>query len=154
MTYLKEGFGMTDTVAKLNLDTYIETYLRDTVNIALLNKNDRTFNSVLHVVNKEIDRYDGINKQLKLEAAGTNDVQVDDYRNARVLQYRVYLLLQIIIIVSVAMYVYLYTGENILLFGIVLLLLLLCIYIYIMNTQSMVHTDATKIYWGQPSIIN
>jgi hypothetical protein len=23
-----------------------------------------------------------------------------------------------------------------------------------MNTQSMVHTDATKIYWGQPSIIN
>ena len=153
MTYLKEGFT-THNVSASNLNVFIETYLTDTINIALLENNKSTYSGVMHVVNKEIDRYDGINTQLKLEAAGTNDIQVDDYRNARVLQYRVYLLLQLLIILSVAMYVYLYTGENIVLFGIVLLLVLFAIYMYIMNTHNMVHTDAKKIYWGQPSIIN
>jgi hypothetical protein len=153
MSYLKEGFE-THPATTLNLKRYIVTYLTDTVNIALLNKSDSTYKSVMHVVNKEIDRYDGINKQLKLEAAGTNDIQVDDYRNARVLQYRVYLLLQLMIILSIAMFIYLYTGENVLLFGIVLLLVLFVIYLYIMNSHGMVHTDAKKIYWGEPSIIN
>lgn len=152
MTYLKEGFT-TSTVTTGSLNDQIVTYLTDTMNIALLNINDRTYKSVIHVVNKEIDRYDGINTQLKLEAAGTNDVQVDDYRNARVLQYRVYLLLQIMIILSIAMFIYLYTGENVLLFGIVLLLILFVIYLYILNSHGLVHTDAKKIYWGEPSII-
>ena len=154
MTYLKEGF-ISDTDPYLNLTNYINKYLSDTVNIGLmLDKYALYSGDLLHVVNKEIDRYNGINQQLKLEAAGTKDIQVDDYRNARVLQYRVYLLIQIIIILSVAMFIYLYTGENILLFGIVLLLILFAIYMYIMNTHNMVHTDARKIYWGQPSIIN
>lgn len=153
MSYLKEGFT-THSATTGSLNELIVTYLTDTVNIALLNKSDSTYKSVMHVVNKEIDRYDGINKQLKLEAAGTNDIQVDDYRNARVLQYRVYLLLQLMIILSIAMFIYLYTGENVLLFGIVLLLVLFVIYLYIMNSHGMVHTDAKKIYWGEPSIIN
>jgi hypothetical protein len=154
MSYLKEGFATAQPVTSASLNELIVTYLTDTVNIALLNKSDSTYKSVMHVVNKEIDRYDGINKQLKLEAAGTNDIQVDDYRNARVLQYRVYLLLQLMIILSIAMFIYLYTGENVLLFGIVLLLVLFVIYLYIMNSHGMVHTDAKKIYWGEPSIIN
>lgn len=153
MTYLKEGF-MTAAQAESTLQDRINTYLSDTVNISLMTDKYARYNDVLHVVNKEINRYDGINQQLKLEAAGTNDVQVDDYRNARVLQYRVYLLLQIMIILSVAMFIYLYTGENILLFIVVLLLIVFSIYLYIMNTHGMVHTDAKKIYWGQPSIIN
>ena len=151
MTYLKEGFT-SDTNTQTNLENYINVYLSDTVNISLMTDHYTRYKDVLRVVNKEIDRYDGINKQLKLEATGTNDIHVYDYRNARVLQYRVYLLLQIMIILSIAMFIYLYTGENILLFGIVLLLVLFAIYIYIMNTHSMVHTDAKKIYWGQPSI--
>jgi len=153
MSYLKEGFTARSVTSE-SLNGLIVTYLTDTVNIALLNKSDSTYKSVMHVVNKEIDRYDGINKQLKLEAAGTNDIQVDDHRNARVLQYRVYLLLQLMIILSIAMFIYLYTGENVLLFGIVLLLVLFVIYLYIMNSHGMVHTDAKKIYWGEPSIIN
>jgi len=37
-------------------------------------------------------------------------------------------------------------------FGIALLLVLFAIYLYIMNTENLVHTDAKKLYWGQPSI--
>ena len=153
MTYLKEGF-ISETDAQTTLESYINKYLSDTVNISLMTDNYSRYNDVLHVVNKEIDRYYGINQQLKLEAAGTNDIQVDDYRNARILQYRVYLIIQIIIVLSVAMFIYLYTGDNILLFGIVLLLIIFAVYMYIMNTHNMVHTDAKKLYWGQPSIIN
>jgi hypothetical protein len=153
MTYLKEGFTPISASTSTLIDG-INRYLSDTLNISLMTDKYSRYNDVLHVVNKEIDRYDVINHQLKLEAVGTNDVQVYDYRNARILQYRVYLLLQIIIILSVATIIYLYTGENILLFGIVLLLILFMIYLYIMNTHGLVHTDAKKIYWGQPSIIN
>ena len=94
MTYLKEGF-ISETDAQTTLESYINKYLSDTVNISLMTDNYSRYNDVLHVVNKEIDRYYGINQQLKLEAAGTNDIQVDDYRNARILQYRVYLIIQI-----------------------------------------------------------
>lgn len=152
MTYLKEGFT-TQATTQATLEDYINEYLSDTLNISLMTDKYTRFDDVLHVMNKEINRYDVVNHQLKLEATGTKDVQVYDYRSARVLQYRVYLLLQIIIILSIAMFIYLYTGENIILFGITLLLVLLMIYIYIMNTHRMVRTDATKIYWEQPSMI-
>jgi hypothetical protein len=151
MTYLKEGF-ITNIMAQANLNTYILQYLTDTLSISLMDDQYIRYSGVTQVLNKEIDRYDVINHQLKLESLGLNDIQVDDYRNARVLQYRVYLLLQIIIILSVAMAIFLYIGENVLLFGVALLLVLFVIYLYIMNTNSLVHTDAKKIYWGQPSI--
>jgi heme/copper-type cytochrome/quinol oxidase subunit 4 len=151
MTYLKEGFTAY-TATQTTLDALIKIHLEDTLFLSEVRQHSHTINSVSQIVNKEIDRYDTINHQLKLEKSGLHDVEADDYRNARVLQYRVYMLIQIIIIVSLAIFIFLQTGENIVVFGIALLLVLFAIYLYIMNTENLVHTDAKKLYWGQPSI--
>ena len=151
MTYLKEGFTAY-TATQTTLDTLIKTHLEDTLFLSEVRQHSHTINSVSQIVNKEVDRYDTINHQLKLEKTGLHDVEADDYRNARVLQYRIYMLIQIMIIVSLAIFIFLQTGENIVVFGIALLLVLFVIYLYIMNTENLVHTDAKKLYWGQPSI--
>jgi hypothetical protein len=152
MTYLKEDFTSPEAT-QTNLNNSIYQYLDDTLFLSVIEDHADTYKSINGIVDKEINRYDIINHQLKLEKTALNDVQADDYRNARVLQYRVYLFLHILIILSITTFIFLQIGQNIIVFTIALLLVLFMIYIYILNTENLVHTDAKKLYWGQPSII-
>jgi len=103
-------------------------------------------------MSKEFNYYDSLTTQLKQSKEKLNSAQVQDYRTAKVLQYRVYLFLQILMIVSLVVLINLYVGTNNYLLAFMVFLVLFMVYMYILNTQNLVHTDATKLYWDQPNL--
>jgi predicted membrane channel-forming protein YqfA (hemolysin III family) len=170
---LKEGFsslpsssirtqinelGGLDKIQQLYMDTAwgaFEEYLSNTINLAFLMETYRKYGDISNAITKEYNYYDKLGVQLKQSSQTLHSVQTNDYRTSKILQYRVYLFIQILIIVSLAAFINIYTPNSPSLHNVVIVLAafvsLFFVYLYIFNTNNLVHTDATKLYWGKPS---
>lgn len=166
-TYLQESFALpTSAIANLaagsapanfiniyepTLLSTFDQYLANTIYISLLLGTYRRYGDISHAMNKEFYYYDNLTTQLKQSKEKLNSTQVQDYRMSKVLQYRIYLFLQILVIVSFVVFINLYIGTSNYLLALMVFLILFMVYMYILNTNNLVHTDATKLYWDQPS---
>lgn len=156
-TYLRESFVGNDVS---NLISFYQTssllpafdqYLANTIYVALLLGTYRRYGDISHAMNKEFYYYDDLTTQLKQSKEKLNNMQVQDYRMSKILQYRVYLFLQILIIISIVVFINLYTGTSNYLLAFMIFTILFMVYMYMINTNNLVHTDARKLYWNQPS---
>jgi hypothetical protein len=149
--YLTEPFT-NDTVLQTNFTDQSNKYLENTIYITLLVSTYNRYGDISYAMNKEEYLYSGINHQLNLRKNELVDKYTVDYHVSKVLQYRIYLLLQILIILSVCINIGIYTGFTTVLLVFTLFLILFVLYMYIVNSNNLVHTDATKLYWGQPNM--
>jgi len=153
--YLTEPFAGGNQRNELYQESFIEQsnkYLENTIYISLLVATYNRYGDISHAMNKEEYYYSGINHQLNLRKNELVDKYTVDYHVSKVLQYRIYLLLQILIILSVFINIGLYTGFTNVLLVFMMFLILFVLYMYIVNANNLVHTDATKLYWGQPNM--
>jgi hypothetical protein len=149
--YLTEPFT-NNTVLQTNFTDQSNKYLENTIYITLLVSTYNRYGDISYAMNKEEYLYSGINHQLNLRKNELVDKYTVDYHVSKVLQYRIYLLLQILIILSVCINIGIYTGFTTVLLVFTLFLILFVLYMYIVNSNNLVHTDATKLYWGQPNM--
>lgn len=166
-TYLQESFALPSSaigslavgssasnfinIYEPSLLSAFDQYLANTIYISLLLGTYRRYGDISHAMNKEFYYYDNLTTQLKQSKEKLNSTQVQDYRMSKILQYRVYLFLQILLIVSLVVFINLYVGTSNYLLALMVFLILFMVYIYILNTNNLVHTDATKLYWDQPN---
>jgi hypothetical protein len=130
-------------------NTYSQ-FMGNTTGIIYMLDTLRGYNDFTGSISKENAFYSNYHDQLKQNKDELNNIQVEDYRQGKILQYRAYLFVQILIIIS--LYMMLYTYNKHYFFAIVaLIILLLTIFMYIYNVNNLVHTDATKFYWEEVS---
>lgn len=135
------------------LDAFTE-YVSNSLYLAMVINTYKRYGDISHSISKEQNYYSNTSMFLKQNQDTLQSMQVDSYRKGKVLQYRVYLLLQVLITLSLASVITLYSSNPNMkaIVGVTAILVLIWVYFYILNTQRLVHTDATKIYWGQPLI--
>lgn len=147
-----EKFALSSaTDDSLALLQQFNNYLEHTIAISLLYDNYKRYGEIISAINKEANIYDGLNSRLLLHSESLIDQQSNKYRASKIFQYRIYLLLQILIIVTVFTFIDLYNPSNPYIFVVMMVLVLFALYMYVISTNNLVHTDATKLYWGQPS---
>lgn len=147
-----EKFALAEDAPRVSEITYtFNTYLEYTINIALLVDNYKRYGDITNAAKKEAYFYDGVNSQLKLRKETLTDKQTQEYRSAKIAQYRVYMLLQILLAVSIFVFIGLYTGPNSIVLTFMIITVLIIVYMYLITTNNMVFTDATKLYWGHPT---
>jgi hypothetical protein len=129
-------------------------YLENAINIALLKDTNMRYVDVTSSLDQKVKNNDITEVQLKLKTETLTDTQVEKYRKSQILKYQVYLFLQILILLSAATLIHLYSSASFdsLLIIITILLLTFAIYNYIIQTERLVHTDSTKVYWTKPSV--
>jgi hypothetical protein len=144
------GIADTDPVYSAIINSF-NTYLEHTTNIALLVDNYKRYGDITNAAKKEAYFYDGVNSQLKLRKETLHDKQTQEYRSAKVTQYRIYMLLQILLAVSIFVFIGLYTGPNSIVLTLMIITVIIIVYMYMITTNNLVFTDATKLYWGHPT---
>lgn len=129
----------------------LNDYLTNTIYISLLMGTYRRYGDISHALQKEFTYYDSLLVQLHQSNDKLNGMQVYDYRMSKVLQYRVYMFLQILSVLALVVLINLYMGTSNSLIALGVFLCLFFVYLYMVNMNNLVRTDARKLYWETPS---
>jgi PA14 domain len=132
----------------------IHTYIQNTIHMALILQNAKTYTYINHNLTKELNYYTASKQQVDnarvLAKASTRMYNLETRNNLS----RVNVYIALIIILTFAIVGYRLSGESTVLKYTVLIiasvLLLLVALLYVIDVERKVRTDGRKIYWGQP----
>ena len=143
----------TDSELTSSLASEFVKYLEIAIYKALITDTNMRYGDINQSLKKQVADNENTAFQLKIEKETLHDTQADKYHTVKDMEYQTYLFLEIVILASIATFAHLYTSAADTYIAIVFtLLLLFVIYVYVLKTNSLVHTDASKIYWKQPSL--
>jgi hypothetical protein len=133
----------------------IHAYIQNTIHMALILQNSKTYSYINHTMQKEISYYTASKQQVDnaktLAKASTRMYNLETRNNLS----RVNVYIALIIILTFAIVGYRLSGDSVALRYTVLIiasvLLLMVALLYIIDVERKVRTDGRKIYWGQPN---
>jgi len=133
----------------------IHAYIQNTIHMALILQNSKTYSYINHTMQKEISYYTASKQQVDnaktLAKASTRMYNLETRNNLS----RVNVYIALIIILTFAIVGYHLSGESTTLKYIVLIiasvLLLMVALLYVIDVERKVRTDGRKMYWGQPN---
>jgi hypothetical protein len=133
----------------------IHAYIQNTIHMALILQNSKTYGYINHTMQKEINYYTASKQQVDnaktLAKASTRMYNLETRNNLS----RVNVYIALIIILTFAIVGYRLSGDSVALRYTVLIiasvLLLIVALLYIIDVERKVRTDGRKIYWGQPN---
>jgi hypothetical protein len=142
------------TTANLYADIALQVlneYLGHTINVVRLIDTYRSYGEIATSINKEKSYYQNVSNELNINKGTLNAVQVERYRQAKILRFRTYLFIQILITLSFLMLLLSYQ-FNVVYIVLAAFIILMWVYFYIVNTNNLVRTDARKLYWNPPTM--
>lgn len=121
-------------------------YMINTINLLHMLDALSSYTNVTNSIHNENTYYTYYQHQLRQNKERINSVQVESFRQAKILQYRTYLFTELLILASVYMSIFVYAKHYF--FGIIaFIVFLLLVYKYVYNVNNLVRTDGTKMYW-------
>lgn len=145
-----EPFNTTGTYNDQIMRIFSE-YLAHTINLMRVVDTYRSYGEVSTAINKEKNFYSNMSVQLEQNKATLNAVQAEKFRQGKVLRFRTYLFIQILITLSILVLILSYQ-FSVVYIVMAAFVMLVWVYFYIFNVNNLVHTDARKYYWQQPSM--
>jgi len=133
----------------------VNAYVQNTIHMALILQNSKTYSYINHTIEKEINYYNASKQQVdnaKTLAKASERMYNLETRN-NMSRTNVYIAL--IVILTFAIVGYRLSGDRkffqYTVLGISGFLLLMVALLYIIDVERKVRTDGRKIYWGQPN---
>ena len=133
----------------LSVETVYDNYINNTVNIIQTIDTYRTYGDVSKSINKENHYYSNLHTQLYNDKEKLNSVQMNYYREGKILRYRTVLFLQILAVISLFMIA---NNNSAFVYVPAAFVVLILIYLYMFNVNNLVRTDSRKYYWTQPDM--
>jgi hypothetical protein len=138
-----------------DLMAQISGYIQNTIHMALILQNSKTYNYINHNLQKEINYYSMTKEQVDnatvLAKSSGRMYTLESSNNLS----RVNVYIALVIILTFAIVGYILSGDNKVLQYIVLgiagFLLFMVALLYILDMERKVRTDGKKYYWGQPN---
>jgi len=134
----------------------IYTYLVNTINVGLIVDSYKDYADMNYSISKEVNYYTNKNETLKKDKNTITNAHRIMELEAFMNRYRIHYFVQLLITITVTALLVTYLpvpGLTTFLIIIAALLIMLFTYMYIINVNNLVHTDARKLYWGQPGEI-
>jgi len=134
----------------------VYTYLTNTINVGLITDSYKDYADMNYSISKEVNYYTNKNETLKKDKNTITNAHRIMELEAFINRYRIQYFVQLLVTITVTALLVTYLpipGLTTFLIIIAALLILLFTYMYIINVNNLVHTDARKLYWGQPSEI-
>jgi hypothetical protein len=133
----------------------INAYIQNTIHMALILQNSKTYGYINHTIQKEINYYSATKQQVDnaktLAKASGRMYNLESRNNLS----RVNVYIALVIILTFAIVGYHLAGDRKFIqytvLGIAAFLLLMVALLYIIDVERKVRTDGRKIYWGQPN---
>jgi hypothetical protein len=133
----------------------INAYIQNTIHMALILQNSKTYGYINHTMQKEINYYTASKQQVDnaktLAKASGRMYNLESRNNLS----RVNVYIALIVILTFAIVGYHLAGDRkyiqYTVLGIAAFLLLMVALLYIIDVERKVRTDGRKIYWGQPN---
>jgi len=147
-----EPFGDESLLSLYNLLTVERVfgeYVSNTLNVIQTIDTYRTYGDVSKSIAKEHKYYTNLHTQLANDKEKLNAVQMNYYREGRVLRYRIYMFLQVLAVISLFM---IFDNNSAFVYVPAAFVVLFVIYLYIFNVNNLVRTDSRKYYWGEATV--
>lgn len=137
-----------DTIKEIN------AYIQNTISLALILQNNNTYKYINHNLNKELNYYNSTKTQMDNASASIRSSERMYNLSRRYNLSRINMFIALIVILTFGVVGYILadgykTIQNIVM-TITSILLLIVAILYILDTQSKVRTDGSKVYWGKP----
>lgn len=137
-----------DTIKEIN------AFIQNTISLALILQNNNAYKYINHNLNKELNYYNSTKTQMDNASASIHASERMYNLNRRYNLSRINMFIALIVILTFGVIGYILldgysTLQNIVM-AITSFLLLIVAILYILDTQSKVRTDASKVYWGKP----
>lgn len=133
----------------------MDTYIQNTINMALILQNNNAYKYINYNLQKEANYYNGAKVQINNSTAIAGASERMYNLNTRNNLSKMNTFIALIIILTFAVVGYVLADGYVTIQYIVMIvssvLLLIVAILYILDTQSKVRTNGTKVYWGQPN---
>lgn len=133
----------------LTVENVFGEYVSNTLNVIQTIDTYRTYGDVSKSIAKEHRYYTNLHTQLANDKEKLNAVQMNYYREGRILRYRIYMFLQVLAVISLFMIA---NNNSAFVYVPAAFVVLFIIYLYIFNVNNLVRTDSRKYYWGEATV--
>lgn len=150
-----------DAIDTIRSAYYVDTlkemdiYIQNSINMALILQNNNAYKYINYNLQKETNYYTGTKMQMDNATATVGAAERMYNLNTRNNLSKMNTFIALIIILTFGVIGYVladgYTTIQYIILATVSILLLIVAILYILDTQSKVRTNGSKIYWGQPT---
>lgn len=158
-----QAFGASTVVSKTilvkdaqeyNLD-FADTFLQNTINIALIMQTYNTYGAVNFALNKESTYFTNIKSQIDLSSQKISNVKdaysLEDYSSRARISFLINITIVVALTIGIAIAADSVPGLRAVVLGIGCVAIILVITMYMVDVSRRVRTAGEKIYWKQPS---
>jgi len=151
----KQALEIISDAYQIDIMKEMNLYIQNTINLALILQNNNAFKYINHNLSKEINYYASTKSQMDNATSSTKASERMYNLQTRLSLSKINVFIAIVIILTATIVGYTVANEmptiQYIILTVASVLLLLVAILYILDTQSKVRTDGSKMYWGTPS---